>query len=69
VPVAIDGSRRAWSKGSRRVRRADVRIAFGRPLRWTGSGGRVEEQAFAERVMAAVAETLTTIPRRGIAGR
>jgi 1-acyl-sn-glycerol-3-phosphate acyltransferase len=67
VPVAIRGSRRAWGKGATRIRRADVRIAFGPPMRWTGPGGRAEEQAFADRVMAAVAETLAAIPKRSTA--
>ncbi len=31
VPVAIDGSLRAWPRGARWLRRSDVRIALGRP--------------------------------------
>lgn len=64
VPVAIEGSRRAWPKGRRWGRRADVRIAFGPPMVWTGSGGRQAEQEFADRLMASIAGARAAIPPR-----
>jgi 1-acyl-sn-glycerol-3-phosphate acyltransferase len=64
IPVAIEGSHRAWAKGARWGRRGDVRIAFGEPLVWSGPGGRQAEQAFADGLMAAIADTRASIPRR-----
>lgn len=63
IPVAIDGSRRAWGKGSSWPRPADVRLALGEALRWPGGpGGRVADQAFADRVMESVAALKARIP-------
>jgi 1-acyl-sn-glycerol-3-phosphate acyltransferase len=55
VPVAIEGSLRAWPKGARWLRRSDVRVAFGRPLAPPGPATREGDQAFADRVMEAIA--------------
>jgi 1-acyl-sn-glycerol-3-phosphate acyltransferase len=62
VPVAIEGSRRAWPKGARWGRRSDVRIRFGTPMRCTSSPGRLEDQAFADALLAEVARARALIP-------
>lgn len=50
VPVAIEGSRRAWPKGARWWRRADVRLAWGEPRVHTSSADREGDQAFADEI-------------------
>lgn len=55
VPVRIDGSMRAWPRGARWLRRADVRIAFGEAVTPPAAASRDADQAFAERVQAEVA--------------
>ena len=63
IPVAIEGSRRAWGKGATLPRRSDVRLALGAALRWPGGpGGREADQAFADRVMGAVADLKARLP-------
>ncbi len=63
IPVAIEGSRRAWGKGARWPRRSDVRLAMGAPLAWPGGpGGREPDQAFADAVMAAIATLKDRLP-------
>jgi len=65
IPVAIDGSRRAWGKGSRGPRPADVRLALGQALWWPGGpGGRDADQAFADRVMQSIAQLKAALPPR-----
>jgi 1-acyl-sn-glycerol-3-phosphate acyltransferase len=64
VPVGIEGSLRAWPKGSRWLRRADVRVAFGRPMALGGETTREADQAFADRVLEAVADLRAGMPRR-----
>ncbi len=59
LPLGIDGNRRAWPKGARWLRRADVRLAFGPvipPPPPHHGQARTEQMAFAERVMDAVRE-------------
>jgi 1-acyl-sn-glycerol-3-phosphate acyltransferase len=55
VPVAIEGSLRAWPRGARWLRRSDVRVAYGAALEWTGEPSREADQAFADRVLGEVA--------------
>lgn len=63
IPVAIEGSLRAWGKGAKGPRRANVRLSLGPPVAWPGGpGGRDADQAFADRVMAGVAELKARIP-------
>lgn len=62
VPVAIDGSFRAWPRGATWLRRSDVRIAFGAPIAWEGVPGRDPDQAFADRILAAVAALRARLP-------
>lgn len=62
VPVAIEGSRDAWPRGAKWLRRADVRLAFGDPMRCGPEGGRVADQRFADDVMARVAELKKGLP-------
>lgn len=57
VPVAIDGSMRAWPRGARWLRRSDVRIAFGTPMRYEGPASRERDQGFAD----AVADEVRTL--------
>jgi 1-acyl-sn-glycerol-3-phosphate acyltransferase len=64
VPVAIEGSLRAWPRGARWLRRADVRVAFGEARAWRGEPTREAEQAFADGVLADVARLRETIPLR-----
>ncbi len=62
VPVAIEGSRNAWPRGAKWLRRADVRIAFGEPL-WCGpAGGRAADQRFADDVLERIAELKRRLP-------
>jgi 1-acyl-sn-glycerol-3-phosphate acyltransferase len=69
LPLGIAGSFRAWPHGARRPRRADVRVAFGRPLffRPDPDHDRDDEQAFAERVMAEVAAAFRRAEEAGSA--
>jgi len=62
VPVAIEGSMRAWPKGAHWFRHADVRVAVGRPIRWSGPPEREREQAFADEVLARVAALRAAMP-------
>jgi 1-acyl-sn-glycerol-3-phosphate acyltransferase len=58
LPLGIYGNRRAWPRGAKWLRRADVCVAFGSPIAPPPSQppvGRAEEQAYAERIMEAVA--------------
>ena len=61
VPVAIAGSRRAWGKGSTWLRRSDVRLLVGEPLRREDST-REGDQDFANRMQAAVAGLRRAMP-------
>jgi 1-acyl-sn-glycerol-3-phosphate acyltransferase len=57
VPLGIAGNMQAWPAGARRPRRADVRLVFGPAILWSQVGAehdRDDEDAFAERVRAAV---------------
>jgi 1-acyl-sn-glycerol-3-phosphate acyltransferase len=69
LPAGIYGNLRAWPKGTRWMRRSDVRIAFG-PLMPPPAAypppGRQEERAYAARIMIAVAEARE---RARLAGR
>jgi len=56
LPVAIAGSRRAWPRGAHWLRRANVRIAVGEPMRFDGPPGRDSEQAFADEILARVSQ-------------
>jgi 1-acyl-sn-glycerol-3-phosphate acyltransferase len=62
VPVAIEGSRRAFGKGMPWMRRAHVRLAFGDPIRIGHGEGRESDQRFADDVMARVAALRERIP-------
>jgi 1-acyl-sn-glycerol-3-phosphate acyltransferase len=62
VPVAIDGSMRAWPRGARWMRRADVRIALGREMAYVGPASRERDQAFADAVASEVARLRATLP-------
>lgn len=56
-PVGIAGSLRAWRKGGRRPRRANVRVAFGRvPMRWEGPHTKGAQQAFANELLERIYE-------------
>jgi 1-acyl-sn-glycerol-3-phosphate acyltransferase len=63
IPVAIEGSMRAWPKGARWFRHADVRVAVGRPRRWDGAPEREREQAFADAILEDVARLRAAMPR------
>lgn len=62
LPVAIAGSIRAWPRGARWLRKADVRIAFGTPRSWEGPPDRESEQAFADSVMLEISELRRRMP-------
>jgi 1-acyl-sn-glycerol-3-phosphate acyltransferase len=62
VPVAIDGSARAWPKGARRFHRADVRVAVGEPFLYEGPATREGEHAFVERLSARISALWEAIP-------
>jgi 1-acyl-sn-glycerol-3-phosphate acyltransferase len=64
VPVAIEGSLRAWPKGARWLRRSDVRVAFGEAIPWPEEATREGDQAFADRVMEEVARLRTKVAGR-----
>jgi 1-acyl-sn-glycerol-3-phosphate acyltransferase len=55
VPVAIEGSMRAWPKGAKWFRLGDVRLGIGKPMAWSGPPEREAEQAFADAVLERVA--------------
>ena len=71
IPVGIAGAIHAWGHGNPGPGRASVRVAFGRPMRWTSKnwapdpsvGRRKAEQQFADRVMARIAETKAWVQR------
>lgn len=56
IPIGIEGSRRAWHRGARWMRRAHVRIAFGAPVECDAPAGRENDQRFADTVMERIAE-------------
>jgi 1-acyl-sn-glycerol-3-phosphate acyltransferase len=62
VPTAIVGSERAWPKGAKLPRRAQVKVAFGEPVRYQELfGGRADREArdaFSELIMERI-EALT----------
>lgn len=62
VPIGLDGSMRAWPKGARWMRRADVRIALGAPIAHDGPATREGDQAFADRVCREVAALRASLP-------
>jgi 1-acyl-sn-glycerol-3-phosphate acyltransferase len=62
VPVAVAGSARAWPKGGRRFRRADVRVAVGAPFAYEGPDAREGEAAFLGRLEREVAALWASIP-------
>jgi 1-acyl-sn-glycerol-3-phosphate acyltransferase len=64
IPVAIEGSLRAWPRGARWLRRSDVRVAFGAPLRFEGPADRPTEQAFVDEVLARIARLRASMPPR-----
>lgn len=60
VPVAIAGAFHTWPKGATRPQGARVRVSFGEPLHYAEQepdGRKPAEQAFADRVVRAVART------------
>ncbi|HEX7090214.1 MAG TPA: lysophospholipid acyltransferase family protein [Longimicrobiales bacterium] len=71
VPAAIAGSYDAWPRWAAGLRRADVAIRFGEPLRWPAMR-RAEREAnlqhAAARIMAALADLLADA-RRAVAAR
>jgi 1-acyl-sn-glycerol-3-phosphate acyltransferase len=62
VPVAIDGSIRAWPKSAKWLRCGDVRIAVGAPIDPPGAGGRAADEAFSDAVRTAVVALKATLP-------
>ena len=62
VPMAIEGSRNAWPRGAKWLRRADVRVAFGDALACEPRGGRIADQRFADEVLARIAELKRRLP-------
>lgn len=58
VPVGILGSRRAWPRGQRRPRAANVRLGFGEPMVWQdpapGVRPRDAERAFVTELMSRI---------------
>lgn len=59
IPVAIAGAIHTWPKGATRPRGARVRLTFGDPLVYgeaEPNGRKAAEQAFADRVVQAIAE-------------
>lgn len=62
VPVAIEGSRRAWPRGAKWLRRADVRVAVGDAMPPPVAGKRDDDQAFADGVRAAVLRLRSSLP-------
>ena len=61
-PVALNGGRGAFPKGSRFPRRARVELVFGRPFKIparTPEGRKVDNQDAADTIMWAIAELLT----------
>ena len=62
VPVAIEGSIRAWPKGAWWLRTADVRLAFGKEIPYTEAAERDGDQAFADRILERVAALKAEIP-------
>jgi 1-acyl-sn-glycerol-3-phosphate acyltransferase len=62
VPTAIVGSEQAWPKGSKLPRRAQVKVAFGKPVRYQevfgGRTDRAARDAFSELIMERI-EALT----------
>ena len=62
VPTAIVGSEQAWPKGSKLPRRAQVKVAFGEPVRYQevfgGRTDRAARDAFSELIMERI-EALT----------
>ena len=65
VPVAIEGSRHAWRKGGKWMRKADVRLAFGEAVTCDSAGGREADQRFADGIMGRIASLKAEIPYRG----
>jgi 1-acyl-sn-glycerol-3-phosphate acyltransferase len=65
VPVAIEGSRFAWPRGSKWLHRAEVRLAVGSPTRWSGAASRERDQAFADRVLEEIAAMRGRLLGRG----
>lgn len=65
-PVAIAGSMRAWPRGARRPGRAHVRIAFGKPARWSATNDRsrrAQEQDFADHLMRRIQRLKRSVER------
>ena len=59
IPVAIAGAIHTWPKGASRPQGARVRVAFGKPMHYAErepNGRKEGEQAFADRVVRAIAE-------------
>jgi 1-acyl-sn-glycerol-3-phosphate acyltransferase len=69
VPVAVGGSARAWPKGRRWLRSADVRVAIGSPRRYEGEVSKEVDQAFADRVRDDIAALWDALPGGRGAGR
>ncbi len=65
IPVAIEGSRHAWRKGGKWMRKADVRLAFGAAIACDSAGGREADQQFADEILARIARLKAAIPYRG----
>ena len=64
VPVAIVGSLHAWKKGHRLPGLANVRVAFGAPMRYgedERGGRRAAEHAFAARLMARISRLVAGV--------
>jgi 1-acyl-sn-glycerol-3-phosphate acyltransferase len=66
VPVFHWGAEAIWPRGSRRIRRAHLRVRFGPPLRFAGDHrvGREAVEAFGRQVMDAIAALRPTMEER-----
>jgi 1-acyl-sn-glycerol-3-phosphate acyltransferase len=62
VPVAIDGAIKAWPRGRRWMRPADVRVAVGHAMPFEAATGKDAEQGFADRVLAEISRLKDGLP-------
>jgi len=62
VPMAIEGSRDAWPRGARWMRRAHVRVAMGAPVRCDAPADRASDQRFADEILARIAVLKASLP-------
>lgn len=67
IPTAIVGSYEAWPRWDRRLRRSDVAIVFGPPVRWPAMRDRAEREAHldvaASDLMSRLSDLLGTADR------